>query len=133
MDIRRCYDILDIPLEATEEEIRRQYRDLVNVWHPDRYGSNPRLREKAEKKLGEINAAFDAVMAFVDSRTPDPPAAAEPGAIGGSSEGHHRTGTGGYSPPHESSDPAAGPMQCRLLSSMAPPGMPTTTTTCTTR
>ncbi len=72
MDIRRCYDILDVPLEATAEEIRGHYRDLVNVWHPDQYGANPRLRDKAEKKLAEINAAYDAVMAFVCSKKPEP-------------------------------------------------------------
>jgi hypothetical protein len=65
MDLRRSYDILDVPLDATVDDIRRQHRDLVSVWHPDRYAANPRLRKKAERKLSEINAAYDAVMAFV--------------------------------------------------------------------
>ena len=68
MDIRQAYDILDVPLQATAAQIREQYRDLVAVWHPDRYGGNARLRQKAENKLAEINAAYDAVLAFLAER-----------------------------------------------------------------
>ena len=67
MDIRRCYDILDVPLEASAEDINRHHRDLVNIWHPDRFLGNPRLQEKAEQKLSEINAAYDAVIGFLDN------------------------------------------------------------------
>ena len=65
MDIRQCYKILDLSPGATAAEIRRQHRDLASVWHPDRFGDNPRLRQKAERKLARINAAFDAVMDHV--------------------------------------------------------------------
>src|SRR5689334_19233014 len=44
---------------ASEQAIREAYRDLVKVWHPDRFGSDPRLREKAQEKLREVNAAFE--------------------------------------------------------------------------
>lgn len=72
MDIRRCFKILDLSPEASTEEIKRQYRDLVNIWHPDRFGHSDRLRKKAEDKLTEINGAYDSVMAFVRSGRPDP-------------------------------------------------------------
>ena len=51
MDIRQCCDILDLSSQPTAEEIDRHYRDLVNVWHPDRFSGNPRLREKAAARL----------------------------------------------------------------------------------
>ena len=51
-------DILELKAGATPIEIKRSYRDLVKVWHPDRFGSDPRLRTKAEEKLAEINAAY---------------------------------------------------------------------------
>ena len=70
MDIRRCYDILDVPLEASAEDIKRHHRDLVNIWHPDRFLGNPRLQEKAEQKLSEINAAYDAVIGFLEIHSP---------------------------------------------------------------
>ena len=105
MDIRRCYDILDVPLEATAEEIRRQYRDLVNVWHPDQYGTNPRLREKAEKKLGEINAAFDAVMEFLGSREQSPPAGGTSRPAPGAAAFRH-AGPAGNPAGYDTSDPS---------------------------
>ena len=43
---------------ATPDEIRQAYRDLVKVWHPDRFGSDVRLRAKAEEHLKAINSAF---------------------------------------------------------------------------
>lgn len=43
---------------ATADEIKQAYRDLVKVWHPDRFGSDARLRAKAEDHLKQINAAY---------------------------------------------------------------------------
>jgi nucleotide-binding universal stress UspA family protein len=39
--------------------LEEAYRDLVQVWHPDRYSYNPRLRSKAEEKLKEVNNAYE--------------------------------------------------------------------------
>lgn len=46
---------------ASIEEIRQAYRDLVKVWHPDRFENDPRVRAKAEQKLKEITAAYEAL------------------------------------------------------------------------
>ena len=50
--------ILGVGPGATPKEVKEAYRDLVKVWHPDRFGSDPRLRQKAEEKLKEINDAY---------------------------------------------------------------------------
>jgi hypothetical protein len=39
--------ILGLEQGATPDEIKQAYRDLVKVWHPDRFGSDVRLRSKA--------------------------------------------------------------------------------------
>ena len=64
MNIRRSFEILEIGLDATEDEAKQAYKDLVSVWHPDRFSHNPRLRKKAEEKLKEANVAFETVKAF---------------------------------------------------------------------
>jgi hypothetical protein len=46
-------------MNATEQEIRRAYRVLVKVWHPDRFQSDQKLKEDAEAKLKDINSAFE--------------------------------------------------------------------------
>ena len=64
MDIRRSFEILELHHAATEAEARQAYKDIVNVWHPDRFSNNPRLKQKAEKKLKEVNEAYETVKAF---------------------------------------------------------------------
>jgi hypothetical protein len=51
-------DVLALRPGASAVEIKGAYRDLVKVWHPDRFGGDPRLREKAEDKLKQINEAY---------------------------------------------------------------------------
>jgi len=51
-------DVLGLKRGASAVEIKEAYRDMVKVWHPDRFGSDARLRRKAEGKLKEINDAY---------------------------------------------------------------------------
>jgi hypothetical protein len=55
-------DILALRPGATAVEIKEAYRDMVKVWHPDRFGSDPRLRQKAEEKLQQINKAYQVLV-----------------------------------------------------------------------
>jgi hypothetical protein len=59
MDIRKCCDLLDLRPGYSQDELRQSYKDLVQIWHPDRFTHNERLQEKAEAKLKEINQAYE--------------------------------------------------------------------------
>ena len=52
------YTVLGLKPGASSGEIKHAYRDLVKVWHPDRFAHDPALRRKAEEKLKEINEAY---------------------------------------------------------------------------
>src|ERR1700679_36524 len=56
--VNEALDVLSLRPGATSLEVKEAYRDLVKVWHPDRFGSDPRLRRKAEDKLKQINDAY---------------------------------------------------------------------------
>lgn len=56
------YTILDLDYNATDEQIRTQYRQLVRIYHPDRF-SNSVDKEYAERKLQEINEAYYGLLA----------------------------------------------------------------------
>jgi len=72
----RWLEVLGLAPGATEEAVRQAYRDLVKVWHPDRFGSDARLREKAEERLRALNDAFTHLQ---DYRAPEPgPASPRP-------------------------------------------------------
>lgn len=61
-DIEESYRILGLRLGASEPEIKQAYRDMVKVWHPDRFSSDPRLQNKAQEKLKEINWAYEVLL-----------------------------------------------------------------------
>ncbi len=63
-----CFSALDLKPNASEREVRQAYLDLVKVWHPDRFESDPELRLKAQEKLKVINAAYDKISAFFSSQ-----------------------------------------------------------------
>ncbi|PLV58331.1 molecular chaperone DnaJ [Thermotoga sp. KOL6] len=50
------YEILGVPRNATQEEIRRAYKKLVKEWHPDRHPEN---RKEAEQRFKEIQEAYE--------------------------------------------------------------------------
>ncbi len=55
------YKVLGVDPSATEEEIKKAYRDLVRKYHPDHYANTP-LADLAEEKMKEINEAYDTVQ-----------------------------------------------------------------------
>jgi DnaJ like chaperone protein len=58
------YDVLRLSPEATNEEIKRQYRRLIADNHPDKLmgrGVPPEFVDIATRKLAAINAAYDTI------------------------------------------------------------------------
>ncbi len=61
MDRIEALRVLGLPSTASPAEIKEAYRDLAKVWHPDRFGTDSRLRAKAEETLKGINEAYQAL------------------------------------------------------------------------
>ena len=59
----RFYEVLGVRPGASRQELKAAYRDLTKVWHPDRFAHDPRLQQKAEEKLKEINEAYEQLIA----------------------------------------------------------------------
>ena len=53
------YSILELSSDATEEDIKKQYKKLARKYHPDR---NPDNREANEEKFKKINKAYKNLM-----------------------------------------------------------------------
>jgi len=58
MEVARAYKVLGLYPGASKDEVKRAYRDLAQVWHPDRFEHNERLAQKAQRNLKRINEAF---------------------------------------------------------------------------
>ncbi|GMH44031.1 hypothetical protein BSKO_11965 [Bryopsis sp. KO-2023] len=52
------YSVLNVPPDASDGEIRRAYRQLAQVFHPDKHASEE-LREKAAEGFAVINEAYE--------------------------------------------------------------------------
>lgn len=58
----QCLEILELPPDASDSDYVKAYRQLAQVWHPDRFPNNPDLQRKASAKLAQINEAYSALV-----------------------------------------------------------------------
>ena len=55
------YQVLGISSNATDEEVKKAYRELSRKYHPDTYVDNP-LADLAEEKFKEVQEAYKQIM-----------------------------------------------------------------------
>ena len=55
------YKILNISPNATDDEVKKAYRELARKYHPDNYHDNP-LADLAQEKMKEINEAYELIQ-----------------------------------------------------------------------
>ena len=58
LDENNCLSILDVKLPLTLDKIKKNYKKLVKIFHPDVNGNN----KKAEEKFKEINKSYKILL-----------------------------------------------------------------------
>lgn len=59
--VNNPYEVLGVPRNASNDEIKKAYRQLCKKYHPDSYVDNP-LSDLAEEKFKEVQAAYEQIM-----------------------------------------------------------------------
>lgn len=59
--MKNPYDVLGVPRDASDEQVKNAYRELARKYHPDNYADNP-LSDLAGEKMQEINEAYDSII-----------------------------------------------------------------------
>lgn len=59
--MRDPYQILGVSPQATDEEIKKAYRELAKKYHPDNY-ANTEFSDIANEKMKSINEAYDEIL-----------------------------------------------------------------------
>ena len=75
IDLSKAYELLGVKPGVSIRELKAAHRDLAKVWHPDRFLHDPRLQEKAQEKLKEINEAYELISSGKVPRPTPPPRA----------------------------------------------------------
>lgn len=71
-NVDKYLELFGLTTNFTEHQLKEAYRDLVQIWHPDKYSHNPRLHSKAQEKLIEINKAYEALQNYLSKSNAAP-------------------------------------------------------------
>lgn len=56
------YSILGVSHDASDDEVKEAYRNLVRKYHPDNYTDDNPLKDLANEKMQEVNEAYDQIV-----------------------------------------------------------------------
>ncbi|BFZ56304.1 hypothetical protein PYCC9005_003349 [Savitreella phatthalungensis] len=95
------YKILGVPRDADAKQIKKQYRQLTKLYHPDKYRGNDMTPDQVARKIESINEAYEVLTdpelkaRFDNGDDPNAPPNQNPFANHGFAQGSPFGGAGG--------------------------------------
>ncbi|MBQ7692215.1 MAG: DnaJ domain-containing protein [Oscillospiraceae bacterium] len=80
------YKVLGVAPDASDEEVKKAYRDLIKKYHPDLHPGDA----EAAKKMNDVNAAYDQI------KSGNTPGSASYAGYGGQAGAYQQYGYGGW-------------------------------------
>ena len=100
--MRDPYSVLGVSPGASEDEIKKAYRKLSRMYHPDTNINNPN-REQAEEKFKEVQVAYETIIEGKANGTNTQSSSYSGSSYGGSSYGGNTYGGSSYNSSYRSS------------------------------
>lgn len=72
------YEVLNIPPDASDDQVKKAYRSMAKKYHPDAMHGNP-LADLAEERMKEINDAHDRIQKMRKAGSASPNTSYSPG------------------------------------------------------
>lgn len=91
---RDPYSVLGVKRDASDQEIRSAWVKLAKKWHPDRHQESEKARQEAERRIKEINEAYE-TLSDPERRARFDRFGAD-GPFGGTGQGPFRPGQGPF-------------------------------------
>jgi hypothetical protein len=63
--MKKYFEILELDVSASIEEVEKAYKELAEAWRPENYQNLPRFKRKAEIKLEEVNDAYERIKSYL--------------------------------------------------------------------
>jgi curved DNA-binding protein CbpA len=60
----KALKLLNLNVKSTEEEIKRKYKELAKVYHPDKYSNDDKKQEVAKRNFQKLNYAYDIIKKY---------------------------------------------------------------------
>ncbi|GAM09528.1 chaperone protein DnaJ [Geobacter sp. OR-1] len=64
--VKWAYAVLGLSYGASETDVRKAYRELVMLWHPDHFQQDPHRQNAALEKLKNLNEAYDLIRTEIE-------------------------------------------------------------------
>ncbi|MBD2229967.1 J domain-containing protein [Phormidium tenue] len=65
-NIHKHLAVLELKPGASLDEIRTSYKELVQIWHPDRFHGNSNLQKRAHQRLQKINESYEILKEYCE-------------------------------------------------------------------
>ncbi len=65
----KFYKILDLDVGASKEKVKKSFRELSHIWHPDNHaGKSPEVQNRSNEKFKELSNAYEVLSKYLEEQ-----------------------------------------------------------------
>jgi curved DNA-binding protein CbpA len=65
----KYYKVLDLDVGASKEKVKKSFRELSHIWHPDNHaGKSPEVQNRCNEKFKELSNAYEVLSKYLEEQ-----------------------------------------------------------------